>query len=123
MKGFALLEILVALFILSFGLLSVAGMELAGLQQTEESYFQNIAILQLSSLLERLRVNQSSSARNHELIDWNTINSHLLPHGIGNYQCEKNICTVQIQWKTRQAHTRSLSGTVTSTWLLSTDGK
>jgi type IV pilus modification protein PilV len=109
MKGFALIEILVALFIFSLGLFSIAGMQIAVLQQTEEAYWQSVAVTQLSSWSERLRANQSTVTRKKEKVAWNKLNAHLLPHGEGDYACEMKQCTAYVKWKTKQQHTLSLT--------------
>lgn len=109
MKGFALLEILVALLVLSLGLIGIAGMQLSALQQSQDSYWQSVATTQLASLFERLRVNQSKSARAQELTLWNGINARLLPHGIGGYHCDDDWCSAFVQWKTKQVQSVSLT--------------
>ena len=104
MLGFTLLEALLALFILSFGLLGIAGMQLAGLEQSQDSYFESVAAVQLFSLQERLRVNKSQEAKNQELEYWNMSNARLLPRGKGNYQCQQKFCTLRIFWQTKKEY-------------------
>lgn len=109
MKGFALLEILITLVILSIGLLAIAGMQLSALRHSQDAYLHSVAATQLQSLLERLRVNQSDAKRGAELIEWNAINARLLPHGAGTYTCHDNACTAHISWHNREAYELSLS--------------
>ena len=101
--GFSLIEVLLALFILSVGLLGIAQMQLSSLHHTEEAYRQSIATIQLSSLSERLQANPSDTARQNELTQWNTQNARLLPKGKGKYQCNAEHCTAQIQWLNGQS--------------------
>jgi type IV pilus assembly protein PilV len=110
MQGFTLLEVLVALFILSFGLLGIAGLQLTALQQSQDSYAQSLAVIQLFSMQERLRANKSAETRNRELADWNASNARLLSHGKGSYQCQANVCVITIRWQTHKEHMLSLSG-------------
>lgn len=109
MKGFALLEILITLVILSIGLLAIAGMQLSALRHSQDAYLHSLATTQLQSLLERLRVNSSDAKRTAELTEWNTINARLLPQGTGDYTCNDHVCTASIQWYNQTQHSLSLS--------------
>lgn len=109
MQGFALIEVLIALFVLSFGLLSITGMQLSALSHSREAYYSSLAITQLNSMLERLRVNASSTARDDELRRWNQLNLMLLPQGEGSYHCQESVCEVRLSWRYKQAHSLSLS--------------
>ncbi len=109
MQGFALIEVLIALFILSFGLLSITDMQLSALSRSREAYYSSLAITQLDSMLERLRANVASDARNDELRRWNQLNLILLPQGEGSYHCQESACEVRLSWRYKQAHSLSLS--------------
>jgi len=52
--GFTLIEILVALVILTIGLLGVAGLQLRSLQTSHSSFERSIATLQARDLVERM---------------------------------------------------------------------
>lgn len=112
MKGFALIEVLVALLLFSLGLLGIAGMQIVSLRHTQEAYWQSVADMQLLSFFECLRANRTPSIREPEKIDWNMQNIRLLPQGNGSYQCNTEGCTVYLEWKTRQTHALSLSGSL-----------
>lgn len=53
-RGFTLIEVLVALVVLSFGLLGVVGLQAKSLQYTFGSYQRSQATLQAKDLVERL---------------------------------------------------------------------
>jgi len=53
-SGFTLIEILVALVILSIGLLGVAGLQFRSLQNSHASYERSIVTLQAKDLVERM---------------------------------------------------------------------
>lgn len=55
-KGFTLIEALVAVLILSFGLLGVAAMQLKALQSSHVSYQRSIATIAAQDAVERLWV-------------------------------------------------------------------
>ncbi len=97
--GFSLIEVLIAWFILSVVLLGIVMFQTSMLKSIDQAYWRSVATVQLESMVERLRANPSPSARLRELAQWNMENSHLLPHGRGNYECHFNICTVKLQWK------------------------
>ena len=55
--GFSLLEVLVALVILSVGLLGLARMQSTGLRQNNSAYFHSQATTLAYAILDRIRVN------------------------------------------------------------------
>lgn len=112
MKGFSLLEVMLALFILSVGLLGMVGMQLSAMKYTDEAYFQSLATTQLSSMMERLRANHSSESRERDFQRWNVLNATLLPEGEGRYSCQNDYCTVHVNWKFKTTHALDISGNV-----------
>jgi type IV pilus assembly protein PilV len=56
-NGFTLLEVMVALLILSVGLLGLAGLQIAGLRSNQNSYYRLQATLLAQDLSERMRAN------------------------------------------------------------------
>ena len=56
--GFSLLEVLIATLVLSAGLLGLAGLQIAGMKTTHNSYQMQQATWLVHDLLERMRVNQ-----------------------------------------------------------------
>lgn len=96
--GFTLIEILITMLILSVGLLGIAGLEILALRQTQTSYYQSLANVQVAAMLERLRANQSAVARVRECNEWNVENQRLLL-GKGECVCQQNNCRVTLRWK------------------------
>ncbi len=58
--GFSLMEVLVALLILSVGLLGLAGMQIAGLRSVSNSSSYTQAVLALNDMAERIRANPTA---------------------------------------------------------------
>ena len=56
-RGFTLVEIMVALLILSIGLLGLAGMQANGLRQNNNALFRTYAMLQAYDMADRMRAN------------------------------------------------------------------
>lgn len=61
--GFSLIEVLVSIVVLSFGLLGMVGMQAAALQANREARLQSSAVLLARELAEMLRGNRNSVAR------------------------------------------------------------
>ena len=59
--GFSLIEVLVALFVLSIGLLGLAALQTTGLKFNHQSYERTQAVLQAYDIIDRMRANKSGS--------------------------------------------------------------
>lgn len=62
-RGFSLIEVLVALVLLSVGLLGLAGLQLASLNSNVDALARSQATLGAESILERIRANAQDAAR------------------------------------------------------------
>ena len=109
-KGFSLLEILITIIVMSFGLLGMAALIIAGARGNNIAYYRSIASKQTEDIADRMRANQagiiagsydaltatiptssdcitnSCSATQIASFDhaqWNTANAGLLPNGVG----------------------------------------
>ena len=60
-KGFTLLEVLVAMVLLSIGLLGVARLQMFGLQNTGNAYFRTQATGLLNEMVERVHANPAGA--------------------------------------------------------------
>ncbi len=113
-SGFTLLEVMVAIVILSLGLLGLAGLQAASLRNNQTAYYRGIAIQQSYDMADRLRANLAGvRAGNYKSLtvtpadpacfttgctpatmaatdyfQWNTVNANLLPGGVGTVVCE-----------------------------------
>ncbi len=67
-RGFTLLEIMIALLILSIGLLGLAGLQANGLRQNNNALMRTYAMIQAYDMAERMRANPAGvSAGNYAL--------------------------------------------------------
>jgi type IV pilus assembly protein PilV len=57
--GFSLIEVLVSVFVLAFGVIGAAGMQLTALRTTQQSTFQTAALQLASEMADRMRANDS----------------------------------------------------------------
>jgi len=112
-SGFTLLEVLVAIVVLSLGLLGLAGLQAASLRNNQTAYYRGIATQQAYDMADRLRANlagvRAGSYNNLAAVipadpgcfttgcpdmaatdhfQWNTVNAALLPGGVGTVVCE-----------------------------------
>ncbi len=55
--GLAMLEVLITIVVISFGLLGVAGLQITGLKNNQMSYIRSIATAQAYDMADRMRVN------------------------------------------------------------------
>jgi len=124
-KGFGLIEVLVALLILAVGLLGMASLQTASLQQTTGSQTRTQAILLAKDIVERIRANrpnrasyalagQAAVACNtgfaitnggvaaDDLNEWRNALGCLLPGGNGEIAVNGDVVTVDITWSPRE---------------------
>lgn len=113
-RGFSLLEILVAIVVLSIGLLGLAGLQAVSLNNNQTAYYRSIASQQAYDMADRIRANLAGvaagnynnltatipadplcfttgcTAANMAVTDhfqWLTNNTRLLPGGAGTVRC------------------------------------
>lgn len=111
-SGFTLIEILVSIVIVCFGLLGVAGLLTAGLKSTQESQYRTQASFLAYDIAERMRTNRqvalngeyktSETATNtialKDKTDWQTTVA-ALPSGVGTVVMPSaTFFTITIQW-------------------------
>lgn len=82
--GFSLLEVLIAMLILSTGILGFANATLMALRGHQSSYFQSLAVIQLESMAERLRACQHGNTifpncLSQEITGWQKANIVFFP--------------------------------------------
>jgi type IV pilus assembly protein PilV len=110
-SGFTLIEVLVAVVVLSIGLLGLAGLQAMGLRNSHSAYLRSQATLQAYDMMDRMRANMSgffdangnyinpapventnclgtagcssNDMAAHDLYEWNNANASLLPSGGG----------------------------------------
>lgn len=125
-SGFSLIEILITLVILAFGLIGLAGLQAVGLKNSQSSLIRSQATLAGYDILDRMRSNCSaalngnydlalsatsppgSSIEATDLSEWLTAISNSLISGKGGVSVDAAnfIATVTIQWD----DSRSTSG-------------
>lgn len=88
-QGASLLEALVALFIVAFGLLAMAGMQVRALNETRNSAARNAAAQMASDLMDRMLLNVSAVAGGSAALyqtGWGTVTTTAV-------NCQRQTCT------------------------------
>ncbi|HWQ94221.1 MAG TPA: type IV pilus modification protein PilV, partial [Gammaproteobacteria bacterium] len=126
MQGFSLLEVLVALLVLSVGLLGLAGLSAKGMNSNQSAYYLSQAMVQAYDMADRMRANRAgfaagsydsisgtgsdpgcistgcsttSQIAQYDANRWNTANANLLPSGRGTVAVQAgNIRIITVMW-------------------------
>lgn len=122
-NGVTLIEVLVALAILSIGLLAVAMMQLRGLENASAGYLRSQAVILANDMADRLRsaeVNQDADdyvfampdeplgcenvslegafTTANDLAEWHNLIGCRLPAGIASIAESGGIYTIRVEW-------------------------
>ncbi len=137
-RGFTLLEVLIAVVVLSIGLLGLAGLQATGLRNNHSAYLRSQATMLAHDIFERMRANRqtvlsaalpyntgldNSAAGTgivlQDLTDWKAVLAVTLPSGKGAVTCiaATTTCTVTIQWD----DSRGVSGSTAQQFSETTD--
>lgn len=121
-KGFTLLEVLVAMLILSIGLLGLAGLMASSLRNNHSAYYRSQATWLAYDVIDRMRTNRPNAAAyvvgigaasgavgmaGTDITDWKAMIANTLPEGDGSVAVvaagEARTVTVDIQWNDARA--------------------
>lgn len=109
-RGFTLLEVLIALLVLSVGLLGLAGLQTRGLAAVHNAYLRSQAVLLARDMGERIRANNNylistaSDLKNEYTIDYER--SHSSSDCVSNPCSPENMARFDVdQWLLSLANT------------------
>jgi type IV pilus assembly protein PilV len=114
-RGFTLIEVMVAVLVLSIGLLGVAGMQISSLKGGNDALVRAQAVLGAEDILDRMRANrQACLAGNYnigfadassgtgmvlaDLTEWKKSLTSNLPSGEGSVAVAGGVATVVVRW-------------------------
>jgi len=115
--GFSLIEVLVAILILSIGLLGLAGLQNRALTGNQSALLRSRAVQRCEDILDRMRANRGPALDGNyniameadlgsstgtvamdDLVEWKTALAATLPEGDGSAAVNGNMATVIVQW-------------------------
>lgn len=109
-RGFSLLEVLIALLVLSLGLLGLAGLQTFSLRFNHQSYERTQATMLIYDMADRMRTNLAA------LSSYNSVNKTTPASSYGYGSCPSSCSDTQLanyniaQWKSRIAEPGMLAG-------------
>lgn len=122
-KGFSLIEVLVTMVIISFGLLGIAGVIVNALKNNNSSYARTQASVLANDIIDRMRANRTTAetapyAYNlaltaapagsgvvlNDLTQWRAALAAAMPYGTGSVtMADATQVTVVVQWNDARA--------------------
>ncbi len=117
-RGMTLIEALVALLILSIGLLGVAGLQMQALRSNHGAHLRSQATVLAQDIADRMRANRTEALNGAysvaigavptgttladlDVAAWKVSLADILPSGDGSVALAGNIATIRIQWTDR----------------------
>lgn len=130
-RGFSLLEVLITMLIVSFGLLGIAGIIVISLKNNQGSYARGQATLMVNDMVDRMRANRGvaeaapspynlaltvtpagTTVAATDLIQWRAALAASIPSGIGAVainDTSKKV-TITVQWDDSRGATDAANG-------------
>ncbi|BAZ93317.1 TfP pilus assembly protein PilV [Thiohalobacter thiocyanaticus] len=115
-RGFTLLEVLIAVLVLSIGLLGLAALQATGMKNNHSAHIQSQATILAYDILDRMRANRDAAQNNDydlalnasapsgstiaetDLAQWRAQLAAYLPSGTGSVNVNGDMATVIVQW-------------------------
>lgn len=114
-RGTTLIETMVALVVLSVGLLGIAALQMASLRNNRGAHFRSQAQVMAYDITDRMRANHETAELNAyvlamgatpattgiaqtDLVQWKQTLSDTLPGGVGQISRDGNMFLIRIQW-------------------------
>ncbi len=96
--GFTLIEVLVSVLILAIGLLGLAGLQLAGLQNNQSALLRSQATMIAYDIGDKLRATPEGDLATL-VSDWNDDMTSQLPEGEGDVVRNGTVYTITVNWR------------------------
>lgn len=120
--AFTLFEVLIAMLILSIGLLGLAGLQAAGMRNNNDAYMRSQASVLAYDMADRIRTNRAAdyiaplpngtevtaclsspgctpgSMAQHDIFEWQTAIGASLPLGAGTITLNGGVYTISVSW-------------------------
>ena len=130
-SGLTLIEILVALLVLSIGLLGMARLQAASLRANHNAYLRSQAVVLAYDMADRMRANRppalagaydialagsasGSTVAADDLAEWKNLLQSVLPSGDGAVDVDGTAATITVQWDDTRGEEDPVQLTVTT---------
>jgi type IV pilus assembly protein PilV len=116
-RGVGLIEVLIALLVLSFGMLGMAGLQMWSLKYNQSAMERGMAVVQTHTIADAMRADRAAALRDEFDIGidasapsgntfpqvsvraWRTsVQAALGPTATGSVECNGAVCTIRIRW-------------------------
>jgi type II secretory pathway pseudopilin PulG len=101
--GFSLLELLLAIIVLTIGLLALFRAQLFSLQYNRQSFFKSAASIEMNAIAESLytckTLSNSQPCINSEIRKWRATNTAFLPDRKTEFSPQGNDYAFKLKWK------------------------
>lgn len=135
-RGATLIEVLIAIVVLSIGLLGLAGLQVTSVQSNHSAYQRSQASLLASDLADRMRTNRTQALTNAYVVDFQTSSSSntvsgtraeidiaewlnnlalKLPDGQGKVEKSGSLITIHVRWDDNRGRIKTSSNTDSGT--------
>jgi type IV pilus assembly protein PilV len=117
-SGVGLLEVLISLLVLSFGMLGLAGLQLWSLRNNQSSMQRSLAVVQTYTIIDAMRADRATALAggfndgaaapspfaSNALSTWRAgLIDTLGPEAEGSVSCQNDECTIIVRWNDQRA--------------------
>ncbi|MBM0107147.1 type IV pilus modification protein PilV [Steroidobacter sp. S1-65] len=121
-RGVGLIEVLISVLVLSFGMLGLAGLQLWSLRNNQSSMERSLAVVQTHSIVDAMRADRSNAIAGNfntdatesesegstfaleSLANWReSLIDALGPGATGDVLCDEELCTITVRWNDERA--------------------
>lgn len=132
-NGLSLLEVLIAVIILSLGLLGLAGLQMNALRNNQSAMERSMAVVESYSIIDAMRVDRENAVNGafnlaidandpagatfaaNELGKWRgRLRALLGPDAAGSVACAAGTCTVTVRWNDQRGSGGALQQTIST---------
>jgi type IV pilus assembly protein PilV len=116
-RGVGLIEVLIALLVLSFGMLGMAGLQMWSLKYNQSAMERGMAVVQTHTIADAMRADRAAALRREfnialgtavpsgdtfplaSLRTWRaSLVASLGPGATGEVSCDGALCTIRVRW-------------------------
>jgi type IV pilus assembly protein PilV len=125
-RGVGLIEVLIALLVLSFGMLGLAGLQMWSLKYNQSAMERGMAVVQTHSIVDAMRANRTAATTNEFDIEFGdpvptgnsftlvalrtwraSLRAELGADASGEIDCRGSVCTISVRWDDSRAKDES----------------